>query len=154
VIDWLNKVINESIFLGAALIRVLNSESFEHAKFRRRQTPRARRHRDRYPQTLFVHDPDYHLLVGEHGHALRDDTRRLLHHPGFNDTLVLSQAFNNYIVILIFFFFFHIVIGFMSNVIAQAAHPTRESTKCLNTPDEKRRGTVSEPLTGRMMLKI
>ena len=32
VIDWLNKVINESI-LGAGLIRVLNSEHFEHQKF-------------------------------------------------------------------------------------------------------------------------
>src|SRR5882757_204606 len=32
VIDWLNKVINESI-LGAALIRVLHSERFEREKF-------------------------------------------------------------------------------------------------------------------------
>ena len=31
-IDWLNKVINESI-LGAALIRLLNSQHFEHDKF-------------------------------------------------------------------------------------------------------------------------
>ena len=32
VIDWLNKVINESI-LGAALIRVLNSQQPEYEKF-------------------------------------------------------------------------------------------------------------------------
>src|SRR6185369_13817521 len=32
IIDWLNKVINESI-LGAALIRVLNSQNKEHDKF-------------------------------------------------------------------------------------------------------------------------
>jgi ATP-binding cassette subfamily B protein len=32
VIDWLNKIINESI-LGAALIRVINSQNLETAKF-------------------------------------------------------------------------------------------------------------------------
>jgi ATP-binding cassette subfamily B protein len=32
VIDWLNKVINESI-LGAAIIRVVNSQQFEYNKF-------------------------------------------------------------------------------------------------------------------------
>src|SRR5690606_10221415 len=32
VIDWLNKVINESI-LGAAIIRVLNSQKAEYTKF-------------------------------------------------------------------------------------------------------------------------
>ena len=31
-IDWLNKVINESI-LGAALIRLLNSQQYEYEKF-------------------------------------------------------------------------------------------------------------------------
>jgi ATP-binding cassette subfamily B protein len=32
VIDWLNKIINESI-LGSALIRVVNSQQLEYAKF-------------------------------------------------------------------------------------------------------------------------
>ena len=31
-IDWLNRIINESIF-GASLIRILNSQTYEYAKF-------------------------------------------------------------------------------------------------------------------------
>jgi ATP-binding cassette subfamily B protein len=31
-IDWLNRIINESI-LGSALIRLLNSQTFEYKKF-------------------------------------------------------------------------------------------------------------------------
>ena len=58
-IDWLNKVINESI-VGAALIRLLNSQQFEFDKFVA-ANDRGAQHRLRHPAAVLGADPGHHL---------------------------------------------------------------------------------------------
>ena len=59
VIDWLNKVINESI-LGSALIRVINSQQLEFDKFLRANTE-AKENRPFCVAPFFGTDPRNHL---------------------------------------------------------------------------------------------
>ena len=59
-IDWLNKVINESI-LGAALIRLLNSQHYEYEKFLAANTE-ARDISLQHPAAVRRPDSDHHVL--------------------------------------------------------------------------------------------
>jgi ATP-binding cassette subfamily B protein len=74
----LNKVINESI-LGAALIRLLNSQHYEYDKFLAANTERATS--ASHPAPVREPDPD-HRVLDEPGDADDPDARRPLRHPG------------------------------------------------------------------------
>ncbi len=81
-IDWLNKVINESI-LGSALIRLLNSQQHEYEKFLA-ANDRGARHQPQHPAALRQPDPGDHVR-----HQPRDahdsDDGRPVRDPGVDD---------------------------------------------------------------------
>lgn len=146
VIDWLNKVINESI-LGAALIRVLHSERFEHEKFSAANA----KARDigigilklfsfMIPVITFVSSMATLTVMTLGGYYV----------IGGSMTLGSFAAFNSYIMILIFPI---LVIGFISNIIAQASASYARIYEVLSSPPEKDEGTRAAPLTGRIELK-
>ena len=137
VIDWLNKVINESI-LGAALIRVLNSQQPEYKKFLDANT----RAKDLGMQILVL------FAVMIPGDLVRGQPRHGGHpwpwatapqRSSGSMTLGNFAAFNSYLAILIFPI---LVIGFMSNVIAQAQASYGRVQEVLGAPDPEAEGTT------------
>lgn len=113
VIDWLNSVIEESI-VGAALIRVVNSQKKELTKFERaneeaKQVGIGILHHfaAMIPAVTFVSNMATVIILALGGYFV------------INDSFSLGDfaAFNSYLVILIFPIF---MLGFMSNIIAQA----------------------------------
>ena len=64
-------------------------------------------------------------------------------------TLGNFAAFNSYIAILVFPI---IIIGFMSNIIAQASVSYQRIEGVLNTPDKIETGTINEPCKGNILL--
>ncbi|MES2087582.1 MAG: ABC transporter ATP-binding protein [Patescibacteria group bacterium] len=146
VIDWLNKVINESI-LGAALIRVLNSQRFEHQKFEGANVQARtiglgilRLFSFMIPVITFVSSMATLTVVTLGGYYVVNGSM----------TLGSFAAFMNYIVILIFPI---LVIGFMSNVIAQAGASYARIHEILKAPDEKDFGVSTEPLLGKIEVR-
>jgi ATP-binding cassette subfamily B protein len=146
VIDWLNKVINESI-LGAALIRVLNSEQPEYEKFLAANTNA----KDLGMQILtlfatmipiisFVANAATVVILALGGHFV----------IGGSMTLGNFTAFNSYLALLIFPI---LVIGFMSNVIAQAQASYDRVEDVLSTPDPQPDGIIKEKLHGDIAVK-
>ena len=113
-IDWLNKVINESI-LGAALIRLLNSQQYEYEKFLDANTEAQNigmsilsLFASLIPVITFCTNLATLIILALGGHFVIAGTM----------TLGDFTAFNSYLAILIFPI---LIIGFMSNVIAQAS---------------------------------
>ena len=146
VIDRLNKVINESI-MGAALIRVLHSESAEHVKFsganaqaRDIGTGILRLFSFMIPIITFVSSVGTLTVVTLGGYYVTHGTM----------SLGSFVAFNSYIAILIFPV---LVIGFISNIIAQAGASYGRIYDVLEAPDEKDEGTVTTPLLGGVEVK-
>lgn len=146
VIDWLNKVINESI-LGSAIIRVINSQQLEYKKFLEANTE-AREvgigivtlFATLVPIITFVANLATLVILALGGHFVIDG--RL--------TLGEFAAFNSYVAILIFPI---IVIGFMSNLIAQASASYERIDKVLKTPEKKETGSIEKTLNGEIKLK-
>lgn len=146
VIDWLNKVINESI-LGAALIRVINSQQLEYTKFLAANT----RAKDLglsilnlfaglIPVIIFVANLAGLTILVLGGHYVISDTM----------TLGDFAAFNSYLALLIFPI---IVIGFMSNVIAQATASYGRISQVLNKENTAASGTITDLLQGKVEMK-
>jgi ATP-binding cassette, subfamily B, bacterial len=146
VIDWLNKVINESI-LGAAIIRVLNSQQFEYRKFMAASATS----RDLglsilslfaglIPVIGFVSNMALLTVLALGGHFVISGTMSL------GD----FAAFNAYISILIFPI---IIIGFMSNIIAQASASYQRIEEVLAAPDPEEKGTSEEYISGKIELR-
>ncbi|GAA4314776.1 ABC transporter ATP-binding protein [Compostibacter hankyongensis] len=146
VVDWLNKVINESI-LGAALIRVLNSQQPEYEKFIGAST----RARDLgisivklfatlIPIIVFVSNMAILTILALGGHFV------------INGSMTLGDfaAFNSYVAILIFPI---LVIGFMSNVIAQASAAYQRVHVVLHAPETAETGALSVPPHGNIRLE-
>ncbi|MEI7489425.1 MAG: ABC transporter ATP-binding protein, partial [Chryseobacterium sp.] len=146
VVDWLNKVISESI-IGAALIRVLHSENLEENKF----TVANAKARDTgisilklfsfmIPIITFVSSIGSLIVVSLGGYYV------------INGSMSLGSfaAFANYITILIFPI---LVIGFISNIIAQASASYGRIYEVLQSPDEKDSGTIEASLTGKIEIK-
>lgn len=140
-IDWLNKVINESI-VGAALIRLLNSTSFEFDKFVAANTE--------------ARDLGYRILRLFSGlipiitFAASLATLAILMLGGH--FVIIGQmslgdftAFNSYLAILIFPI---IIIGFMSNVIAQATASYGRVSQVLEAPVIKSVGKIKAEIRG------
>jgi ATP-binding cassette subfamily B protein len=141
VIDWLNKVINESI-LGATLIRVLHAERFEHEKFTGANSEARtigmgilQLFSVLVPIITFVSSVGTLIVVMLGGYYVTEGSM----------TLGSFVAFNSYIAILIFPI---LVIGFISNIIAQASASYARIYEVLRAPDESDEGKVTEKLQG------
>jgi ATP-binding cassette subfamily B protein len=146
VIDWLNKVISESI-MGAAIVRVLNSQMLEYNKFMDANT----KARDLgisilklfatlIPIVVFVSNMATLTILALGGHFV------------INGTMSLGDfaAFNSYLVILIFPI---IVIGFISNFVVQASVSYARIYEVLNAKETRDTGTINTPLKGNLELK-
>jgi ATP-binding cassette subfamily B protein len=142
-IDWLNRVINESI-LGASLIRLLNTQQLESQKFLQANTEA----RDLGLSILRL----FATLIPAITLAVNVATVIILVLGGHyviagSMTLGDFTAFNSYLAILIFPI---ILIGFMSNVIAQASASYMRIGAILNTPDEEKLGHIVTDLRGEV----
>jgi len=146
VIDWLNKVINESI-LGSALIRVINSQQLEFDKFLKANT----KARD-YGLTILRLFAGLIPVITFTANMAGLSILVLGGHFVINKTMSLGDfaAFNSYLVQLIFPI---LVIGFMSNIIAQATASFQRINSILDAHDSVDAGTVTEPLRGDIELK-
>ncbi|MRG48790.1 ATP-binding cassette domain-containing protein [Chitinophaga sp. SYP-B3965] len=145
VIDWLNKVITESI-LGAALIRVLNAQQPEYDKF-------VAANKDARNIGLSIMRL-FSLLIPVIWFSASMATLSILALGGhfvITGSMSLGDlaAFNGYLSMLIFPI---ILIGFMSNVIAQAGASYSRIQGILSTPDPVEPGTVTELLNGDIAL--
>ena len=146
VIDWLNKVINESI-LGASLIRVIQSQQLEYAKFLEANARALdlglrilKTFATLIPVIIFTANMATLTILALGGHYV------------INGTMTLGDfaAFNLYLSMLIFPI---LVIGFMSNVIAQAQAAYARISGVLNAPDPVEKGTLVKALDGDIELK-
>jgi ATP-binding cassette, subfamily B, bacterial len=146
VIDWLNKVIQESIF-GASLIRVLDSNRLEHRRFNEAN----QRGRDigttivkmfafMIPIITFVAGMGTLTVVTLGGRFVIDGAM----------SLGAFAAFMNYLVLLIFPI---LVIGFMSNIISQASVSYGRISAILQAPDAVSVGTTVAPLQGNITVR-
>ena len=145
-IDWLNKVINESI-LGAALIRLVNSQQYEYQKFLDANTEAKtislsilNLFASLVPLVTFLTNVATLLILVLGGHFVITGSMTL---GGFT-------AFNSYLSILIFPI---LIISFMTNVIAQASASFGRIQAILTAPLPEKNGTRTEPLRGTVALK-
>jgi len=146
VIDWLNKVINESI-LGSFLIRVINSQALEFDKFIKANTEARnigfsilRLFSGLIPIITFTANAATLSILALGGHFVIANTM----------TLGDFAAFNSYLFQLIFPI---LIIGFMSNIIAQATASFNRIYAVLEAQDTSDKGTVVETLNGGIELK-
>jgi len=145
IIDMLNKVINESI-IGAALIRVINSQQPESLKFLTINTE-ARNlglsilylFATLIPVIMFVSNMAMVTILALGGHFVVLGTM----------TLGSFAAFNSYLALLIFPI---LMIGFMSNIIAQASASYQRVYEVLNAPETRETGTLTGNIQGNIRL--
>lgn len=140
-IDWLNRVISESI-LGAALIRLLNTQQIEYQKFLLANTEA----RDIGLSILAL----FASLIPSITLATNIATVVILALGGHfvivgSMSLGDFTAFNSYLAILIFPI---ILIGFMSNVIAQAGASYARIGMILGAQEEPKGGRLISTLRG------
>ena len=146
VIDWLNKVISESV-LGAALVRVLNSQMLEYNKFMDANSQAKnlgisilKLFATLIPIVVFVSNMASLIILALGGHFVISGVMSL------GD----FAAFNSYLVILIFPI---IVIGFISNFVVQASVSYGRIYEVLNAKETSDTGTVNMPLQGNLELQ-
>jgi ATP-binding cassette subfamily B protein len=140
-IDWLNRVISESI-LGASLIRLLNAQQIEYAKFMQANSEA----RDLGLSILRL----FASLIPAITLSVNVATVVIL---GLGGRFVIFgsmslgdfTAFNSYLGILVFPI---ILIGFMSNVIAQASASYMRIGVVLNAAEEEQAGQIVADLRG------
>jgi ATP-binding cassette subfamily B protein len=145
-IDWLNKVINESI-LGSALIRLLNSQTTEYQKFIDANTQAMnisfgilRLFATLIPVITFATNIATLIILSLGGHFVMTGAM----------TLGSFTAFNSYLALLIFPI---AILGFMSNVIAQAQASYGRITEVLTKPVTKTTGDEIAQPRGDISLK-
>jgi len=146
VIDWLNKVINESI-LGAAIIRVVNSQQPEYLKFLEANT----KAKDFGLKILYLFAgliPVITFTANMAGLSIL----ALGGHFVISGSMSLGNfaAFNSYVSMLIFPI---LIIGFMSNIIAQATASYQRISTIIETPEPEETGTIKEKLRGEIVLQ-
>ncbi|MEO8110806.1 MAG: ABC transporter ATP-binding protein [Ginsengibacter sp.] len=146
VIDWLNKVINESI-LGAAIIRVVNSQQPEYNKFLEANT----KAKDFGLKILYLFAGLIPVITFTSNMAALS-ILALGGHFVITGSMSLGNfaAFNSYVSMLIFPI---LIIGFMSNVIAQATASYTRISNIIETPDPAATGVITEKLTGEIELQ-
>ena len=145
-IDWLNRVINESI-LGATLIRILNSQRFEAEKFSAANTES----RDIGLAILRIMS----AMIPAITLAVNLATIIILLLGGRfvilgSMTLGGFTAFNSYLALLIFPI---ILLGFMSTVMAQAGASYTRLSVVLMTPETRKSGTLRRTLRGDLEIR-
>lgn len=140
-IDWLNRVINESI-LGASLIRLLNTQQIESQKFLLANTESRdiglsilRLFASLIPAITLATNVATVIILMLGGHYVIAGRMSLGN----------FTAFNSYLAILIFPI---ILIGFMSNVIAQASASYMRIGAVLSAPEEEKSGHLVADLRG------
>lgn len=146
IIDWLNKVINESVF-GAALIRVLNSQNKEHEKFAEANA-KAREvglsilklFSAMIPIITFASNLAILIILVLGGKFVIEGTMSL------GD----FAAFNSYLVILVFPI---LLLGFVSNIIAQAQASYERIFSVLSALEHKDTGAITTPLKGNITVE-
>ncbi len=146
-IDWLNKVISESIF-GSALIRLLNSQKYESKKFLAANTEARNISFDilklfsgLMPVITFLTNIATLLIVLLGGRFVIVGAMSLGN----------FTAFNSYLAILIFPI---IILGFVSNLIAQAQVSYERILQVLDTPTEKEdKNGIEATLVGNIEMK-
>lgn len=146
VIDWLNKVISESI-MGAALVRVLNSQILEYNKFLDANT-QARNlgisilklFATLIPIVVFVANLASLTILALGGHYVITGTMSL------GD----FAAFSSYLGLLIFPI---IMIGFISNFVVQASVSYGRVCAVLDADETRDTGTVNTPLQGNIEMQ-
>jgi ATP-binding cassette subfamily B protein len=145
IIDSLNKIINESI-IGSALIRVLNSQQPESMKFL--ETNIESRNlglsilylfATLIPVIMFVSNMAVVTILALGGHYVVVGTMSL------GD----FAAFNSYLLLLIFPI---LMIGFMSNIIAQASASYQRVYDILEAPETKDTGIINGSIKGDIVL--
>jgi len=146
VIDWLNKVINESI-MGSALIRVLNSQTMEYNKFLDANTQAknlgisiVKLFATMIPIVVFVGNMATLVILALGGHYVITGTMSLGDYA----------AFSSYLVLLIFPI---IIIGFISNFMVQASVSYGRIYAVLNAEETSETGTVNSPLLGNIEMQ-
>lgn len=146
VIDWLNKVINESV-MGAALVRVLNAQTLEYGKFMDASTQAKnlglsilRLFATLIPIVVFVANMASLIILALGGHYVISGAMSL------GD----FAAFSSYLTILIFPI---MVIGFISNFIAQASVSYGRICAVLDAEETRDTGTVNTPLHGNIEMQ-
>jgi ATP-binding cassette subfamily B protein len=146
VIDWLNKIINESI-LGASIIRVINSQIPEYRKFIAASSEA--KNIGISILTLFA---TLIPIINFVGNLAILSILALGGHFVIQGSLTLGNftAFNSYVTILIFP---NIMIGFMSNLIARASASYERIEKVMKAPETEEPGTLEKPLQGNIELK-
>lgn len=132
-VDWLNSVINESI-LGSAIIRLLNSEQQEYLKFLEANKESkdvglgiVKLFASLIPFMGFIINIASLLILVLGGHFV------VIGGMSMGD----FSAFNNYLLILIFPV---IMLGFISNMIAQASASYTRISEILDSEDALERG--------------
>lgn len=146
VIDALNRIINESI-LGAALIRVLNSQQPENQKFLEKNMESrdlglsiVRLFSVLVPIIMFVSNVAVVIILALGGHYVVTGSL----------TLGNFAAFNSYLIMLIFPV---MMIGFMSNIIAAATASYGRIRQVLDEPPPAENGTVNKSIKGDISLE-
>jgi ATP-binding cassette, subfamily B, bacterial len=145
-IDSLNKIINESI-IGSALIRVLNSQQPESIKFletnlesRNIGLSILRLFATLIPVVMFVSNLAVVTILALGGHFV----------VAGKMSLGNFAAFNSYLFMLIFPI---LMIGFMSNIIAQASASYQRVVDVLETPEPIEAGNIESNIKGDILLK-
>ncbi len=145
IIDLLNKVINESI-IGSALIRVLNSQQPESMKFletnmesRNLGLSILRMFATLIPVIMFVANLAIVTILALGGHYV------VVGKMSLGDL----AAFNSYLFLLIFPI---LMIGFMSNIIAQASASYQRIYDVLDAPEVEDNGTINTKIKGDVIL--
>jgi len=146
VIDWLNRIINESI-LGAALVRVINSQQLEYNRFLEANTQAKsfglsilRLFAALIPIIIFTANMAGLAILVMGGHFVISGSMSL------GD----FAAFNSYLALLIFPI---LVIGFMSNVIAQATAAYERISNVIEAPDLQENGSLTANIQGEIQLE-
>lgn len=146
VIDWLNKVMNESI-LGAALIRVVHARKTEQNKFDAANTD-ARRIGLRIlnlfaamiPIVTFVANLGTLIILALGGYFV------------VNSTMSIGDfaAFTSYVAILVFPIF---IVGFTMNIISQATASYQRIVEVLDAEEIRETGILKKELRGDIDVK-
>ena len=145
-IDWLNKVINESI-LGSSLIRLLNSQQYEYQKFLEANAAAKeislailRLFASLIPVIIFSTNVATLMILTVGGRFV------------INGSMSLGDftAFNSYLAILIFPV---IIIGFMSTVMAQATASFSRISGILEAADRQDSGPLTATLRGDIAIR-
>ncbi len=144
LVDWLNKVINESI-LGSALIRILHSENQENEKFKAANTAATA-----IGLQILGYFSSLIPIISFTGSLATLAILVLGGHYVITDAMTIGSftAFMSYLTILIFPI---IMMGFMSNVVARSTASYERIALLLAQADPKEAGTeTAENLRGEI----